>query len=317
MKIMTEQHLTSAMIIKKPIFIIGVPRSGTTLLYRFLTQHPEIGWFSKETLKKFLTDDYMNFVHLRRRIYGLLSIPYPMDEFTARFFSTMNYPIEAGYLWNKTFQKNWECKVAEKNLVTLKQTIVETLDEQKKERFLSKVPKNSIRVLAINKYFPDSKFIHIIRDGRSVVNSMLRRAVENPLGYFGIPLKTNDEKMTVVEKHTLQWIQVINDIRKASTSLEKNQYLEIKYEDLIKKPARNLSIITKFCELSPFGYVYKKEPIHKKLLNKIPFVNIVRDPGWEMRKNIVKIVENRNKRHKNDKEIKKLAFSLLKEFSYV
>ena len=32
--------------IKKPIFIIGSGRSGTTILYKLLSIHPEVCWFS-------------------------------------------------------------------------------------------------------------------------------------------------------------------------------------------------------------------------------------------------------------------------------
>jgi len=38
--------------ITKPIFIVGVPRSGTTLLYHLLGQHPSLAWFSKNTLEQ-------------------------------------------------------------------------------------------------------------------------------------------------------------------------------------------------------------------------------------------------------------------------
>ena len=34
------------MAIKKPIFIVGSGRSGTTVFYNFLATHPEVCWFS-------------------------------------------------------------------------------------------------------------------------------------------------------------------------------------------------------------------------------------------------------------------------------
>ena len=42
--------------IKKPIFIIGVPRTGTTLLYNILCGHEKLAWFSNEDIKNWLTD---------------------------------------------------------------------------------------------------------------------------------------------------------------------------------------------------------------------------------------------------------------------
>ena len=147
---------------------------------------------------------------------------------------------------------------------------------------------------------------------------MLKRSVESPTGYFGIELKTGDErKMSPVEKHTLQWKQVIEQIRIAAKNLQKNQYLEMKYEDFIKDPSTCLSNITKFCELPSFDYKYKKEPFMKKIKNKIPFLRKEKDSGWELRKNLVKIVENRNRRHKNDKEIINYSDDLLQQLGYL
>ena len=68
----------------KPIFIVGVPRSGTTLLYHLLAQHPDVGWFSKNLWKKFLTDDYLQFIYRRRRVFSLRGLTYPQNDFTLK-----------------------------------------------------------------------------------------------------------------------------------------------------------------------------------------------------------------------------------------
>ena len=72
--------------ILKPIFIVGAPRSGTTLLYDLLAQHPTLGWFSNYSLKKFMTKEFQRFVNLRRRIFDMRKIPYPKGPFNDIFF---------------------------------------------------------------------------------------------------------------------------------------------------------------------------------------------------------------------------------------
>jgi len=180
--------------IKKPIFIVGVPRSGTTLLYLLLAQHPDLGCFTNNIIKKLFNENYLKSIHLRRRIFGLLKLPYPEDEFGIKFFLPIDIPVEGGYLYDLVFNGGWNPKVSEKNLAILKKIISKTLNEQKRKRFLSKFPPNSMRIDVINTIFKDSKFIHIIRDPRAVVNSLLQRSKENPDGYFGIPLKTQENK---------------------------------------------------------------------------------------------------------------------------
>ena len=57
--------------IEKPIFIVGVPRSGTTLLYTLLAQHKDLGWFSRDTMISLMTSEFLQFIHLRRRIFEM------------------------------------------------------------------------------------------------------------------------------------------------------------------------------------------------------------------------------------------------------
>ena len=295
--------------ITKPIFIVGVPRSGTTLLYRLLGQHPSVAWFSKNTVKKFLSDDFLHAIYLRRRVFGLRNIPYPVNAFDSRFFSTLKTLGEFGYLWRNVFKGDWNPKISEKNLKVLKKTIVDILNEKQKIRFLSKYPKNSIWIPIINKCFPNSKFVHIIRDGRSVVNSMLRRSKEKPSEYFGIPLKSSEKKeMNQIEKHATQWIQVIKAIKNSFENLNKDQFIEIRYEDLVKFPNVCLDKITKFCELEKYDYVFRKDGY---FFNKSANGKSI----WELSK--VAKLESKNKTHKNDLRIKKYLTQTLKELNYI
>ncbi len=50
--------------IYKPIFIVGVPRSGTTLLYDLMAYHPDLAFFSQLDLKEMLSEKFMEFQSL-------------------------------------------------------------------------------------------------------------------------------------------------------------------------------------------------------------------------------------------------------------
>jgi len=244
--------------IHKPIFIVGTSRSGTTLLYHLMAQHPSLGWFSKLSLKKLMTNEFQNFVNMRRRILDMREIPYPKGPFNDSFFRDSINPIEMGIIWDKAFQGNWKCEISEKNLPFLKKSILDCLNVQKK-RFLSKYPPNSVRIPQIAKVFPDSLFIHIIRDPCDVVNSMIVRSKENANEYFGIPLKENiSEKNDKIKAHSLQWKQVIDEIQKSSSFLQ-NRYLEISYKDLTSHPESILNKIIEFSKLQSFGFLYRKD----------------------------------------------------------
>jgi len=294
---------------EKPIFVVGVPRSGTSFLYRLLGQHPDLGWFSQSTLKKFYSHDYLEFVYLRRRVFGLRNFPYPVDAFGERSFLTTESPVEMGDMWQQIIKGDWNTKITENGLVFLKKIISETLVEQKRKRFVAKDPRNSIKISIISKIFPNSKFVHIIRDGRAVVNSMLKRSKENPSGYFGIPLKNSILKKNAskIEKHALQWKQVIKKIREDSKKLSNNQYMEIRYEDLSNSPEQYMQKISSFCELSPYNYLYRKDGVIYNKEGKN--VN-----GWEFSR--MQNIKNRNQTYENSSEIEKYILPELQELGY-
>jgi len=151
-----------------------------------------------------------------------------------------------------------------------------------------------MRIKTLYQIFPDCKFVHIYRDPRAVVNSLLVRSVEMPSGYIGIPLKNKiNFPMSAVKKHALQWKQVIEEITETAKDIPENQFKQIKYEELVDSPGNHLKEITEFCELYPFEYVFEKngkvsnEEYKQEINQSIPFQKI----------------ENRNKQYKNEKEI--------------
>jgi len=120
---------------------------------------------------------------------------------------------------------------------------------------LSKNPAHSIRIEYLNEVFPGAIFVNIIRDVIPVVASMTRgsRRFNNPDGYFGLPLKLNNQmEFDLLERHAKQWKEVNEEIQRAKNNLEKNQYIDIKYENLISNPKFSLSKIFKFCQLEAF-----------------------------------------------------------------
>lgn len=120
---------------QKPIFIIGSPRSGTTLLRLILDSHPNISC-GPET--HFLVD-------LSKIV-------------NARWEQVEAFGFDKAY---------WHQKIA--SFFDSFQT--EYAQKRGKQRWAEKTPKYTTMLGFINELFPDSQMIHIIRDGRDVVTS--------------------------------------------------------------------------------------------------------------------------------------------------
>jgi len=133
-----------------PIFIVGVPRSGTNIFYRTFAKHPDLAWISNIT-KKVPSSLWLT------RIIML--------------FRNDHRPTEANNVWQKFAGNDDESlgrddvtAAARKYLHTVLQNNLQIFN---KLRFVNKCPGNSVRIEFLKEIFPDAIFIHIIRDGRA------------------------------------------------------------------------------------------------------------------------------------------------------
>ena len=122
-----------------PIFMVGCPRSGTTLLRLILDSHRNISC-GPET--HFLTD---------------------LESITGRYWHRLEH--------FKFGQEYWHAKVA--GFFDSFQR--EYAEARGKGRWADKTPKYSVRLPFINAVFPHAQFLHLIRDPHDVIASHRER----------------------------------------------------------------------------------------------------------------------------------------------
>jgi len=242
----------------KPIFIIGVPRSGTTLLYRILCKHPDLAWFSHDYLKQWMTKQRQSYLN---RYYTKLknqNKKIPKSEESLFVFGTKQrkplegtsrIPIEAATFW-QIFLDSSKNNISEDTKSKLLTIIYNAQKDQKKSRFVNKSPYLNKKIFLVHKIFPDAKFIYIIRDPRSVISSALVRfekegkfsidgVVENPSIY---------KKFDFKEKWAYAYKEITEIVYKFFTE-NKNNMLTIQYEKLLEQPEETIKNLLEFCEL--------------------------------------------------------------------
>jgi Sulfotransferase family len=158
--------------LNKPIFVVGSPRSGTSVLTWCLAQHPNIFSIDESTgigdLAVALTT-----CHERKMGLGPDSLWSAMkvqrDEFFAAFGQTINELILRHKVdleerkWEETFAPDSPpCRFPRDKAVN-----------RSKTRWVDGTPLYSSYIYGLRKLFPDALFIHIIRDVTSAVRSML------------------------------------------------------------------------------------------------------------------------------------------------
>lgn len=135
-----------------------------------------------------------------------------------------------------------------------------------KHRFTTKITGPS-RITFLNSIFPDAIFVHIIRDGRAVVNSLMNVPFWQKGGGHKNPWWTNgltDEDMAEYERHgksslalaAVQWRRIIYAARSEASGISEDRYLEIKYEDFMNNPYDSMSKLLDRCALKRSSRVY-------------------------------------------------------------
>ncbi|NIA11795.1 MAG: hypothetical protein GWP10_19240 [Nitrospiraceae bacterium] len=169
-------------IIHKPIFMIGMGRSGTTCISEAISLHKDLGWFSIyiqhfPTLPWLALLDRITTVpkigwYLRgkkRQEGGLGSLirkylPYPSETYSVwTRFCGEKFAFD--YLIGQTASEE------EKRLIVT--YLKKVLRYQGKKRFFGKFT-GPPRIQYLNSIFSDAYYIHIVRDPRAVVSSLLK-----------------------------------------------------------------------------------------------------------------------------------------------
>lgn len=240
-------------IINKPIFIVGAGRSGSTAFHEIFCSHPQVAWLSS------LCNKYRDNPSRNRLLMTL--IDYPLVK---AFLLKRTHPSECYDFWEhlcKGFRHPCRDLVSEDVTFKNKSRIYRAMSEMltpKRNRLLIKIT-GWPRIGFLLEIFRDAKFIHIVRDGRAVSNSIINvdwwwgwRGPEN--WRWGL-LKPAHQ--AAWEKHHksfialagIQWNILMEAMDKAMQCLEKDNFLEIKYEDLCADKLGVFKKAIQFCEL--------------------------------------------------------------------
>lgn len=238
-----------AMDIKKPIFVIGSGRSGTTIFFRTLAQHKQVGYFT-------------NFDSYFPRLFKSGIMPFLESNTLTKSVINRMKPIipSKEIIGILTY-----CKIQEKGIPLsdedvnltesdcLTEMICKCLKYQKKGRFIAKNTINGMRIKYLDSIFPDSIFVHVMRDGRANVHSYLHIPFFKQIRFWWWGNKQLEDWITEggspLELAALHWKNNMLEIFRQSKDLPRERYFEIKYEDFTRDPLYFFKKTLDFCGL--------------------------------------------------------------------
>ena len=218
---------------KAPIFIVGAPRSGTTLLQYMLRSHPDICMPTGEShfiIPLLKNSERFGDLSRLENVKNVLSEMYNQSQ---SFLDTDLHGIH--------FDVDSIAKIILERDINSMEGIISLLFQlnatgEGKARWGDKTPYYVLHIPYLKKYFPDAKFIHIIRDGRDCALSMFNRQ--------------NDFGIINVYHAAKYWQQYVEIGYEEGRKLGKEDYLELRYEDLLNDPEVSLRKVCDFLDES-------------------------------------------------------------------
>ena len=273
--------------LKSPIFVIGTNRAGKELFIKLVAYHEDFAWLSNYHMRfpKNLRVSYLNRI-----------LDFPLFNSKIKYKKGFPKPSSSYLFWNTLFEgfrKPFRDLRADDVNPMVKRKIRETVSRilkyEGKKVFLAQYSGWS-RIGFFKEIFPNAKFIHVVRDGRAVANSLTNyegwegwRGVYNwRLGY--IPAK---EEMTFLDSMNwsfyaiaaLEWKTIVNNIINVSAKLPADDFITVRYEDLVETPDEIVKKVMKFCGVSEISKRYIRHRKTIKIINANE--KSFRIPSWK------------------------------------
>ena len=236
------------------------------MLFEVFSRHEALGWPSAYT-EWFPRSPWLNAVRrvLDNRLIHLAGRKGGPHNRTMVGNRLLPQPAEAYGFWDlnatKDFSRSFllERTAARESVMRTRAAVRKLLKWQGRPRFAAKITGPS-RIRFLDSIFPDARFVHVVRDGRAAVHSVLNVDFWREKGGFEQPFWTgglSQEDLRLWQADSkepgalaaLQWKRILEVARLESASIEPTRYQEIRYEDFVESPHASLSKLYEFCDL--------------------------------------------------------------------
>ncbi|MCK4579643.1 MAG: sulfotransferase [Candidatus Marinimicrobia bacterium] len=265
-----EPFLEQRTVEVEPIFIIGPPRSGTTVIYRWFTYYlaEEYAYITR-LANLFPSAVYLvNWIGLKLLGQNLdLQQPHSYGQVKGFMALDEGHRLWPWYLDSRhpTDHHRWR-NVFSHTDYPHRQTLTPSVYQFLRGIFnklsilmgsrliLNKSTHNANKIHYLKAIFPEARFLCIVRDGRDVAKSLLvaREEIEGDRHRWWSLKPANWEELQSLPPHIscgLQWEALMNEMEGQIHRLEPQDYHFLRYEDFLAAPFETLKAVYQHFDL--------------------------------------------------------------------
>lgn len=240
----------------QPIFIIGAPRTGSTILYQAITNLYDV-LYVDNLVCKFHQNFFFGF-WLSNKTYG----NQPHNNYEADHGNThmhgLRAPSECGQFWYRWLPKDHHYieadEIQDGKLEEIRKEITAVINYFDKPIVFGN-NNAGLRIKMINKIFPKSKYIMALRDPLSVASSLLKARMKFYDSYekWWSLMPSNHlylKQLDFAEQVVMQYFWINKNIKDDVTTLNKREYLmEVEHQKFCEDFSGNISSIETFLDI--------------------------------------------------------------------
>jgi hypothetical protein len=241
----------------RPLFLVGAPRSGTSLVYRALSLHPEAAYMSNWLRRRPRWPALSLLNRLPRALPGLQLRYWFGEESNAYRFGRRRSllerafpaPIEGAPVFEACGVGEADRRPSPEQAACLRRAFAALLRFGGGTTVVSKRIANNRLIPFLAEAFPESRFVSIVRDGRAVAYSLSRVDwwEEAKIWWLGVtPEQWRAAGKDDWELCARVWVEEVRVVEAGLAALDPERVLQVSYEQLVGDPIAQLQRIAGF-----------------------------------------------------------------------